>query len=54
MLTTRYRQTRKIVGEWRRRSQSRRELALLGRAERRELDHRYNVSAEAAKWFWQA
>lgn len=53
MLTTTYLQARKIVGEWRRRSQSRLELAMLSHAERRDLVQRFDLNAEADKWFWQ-
>jgi uncharacterized protein YjiS (DUF1127 family) len=54
MLTTRYWQTRKTIGEWRRRARSRRELALLSHAERHDLAYRYDINAETNKWFWQA
>lgn len=54
MLTTTFKQTRTIIGEWRRRSRSRRELATLGAAERHDLAHRFDVTAEMHKRFWQA
>jgi uncharacterized protein YjiS (DUF1127 family) len=54
MLTTTFKQTRKIIGEWRRRSRSRRELAMLASAERHDLAYRFDVTAEMHKRFWQA
>jgi uncharacterized protein YjiS (DUF1127 family) len=54
MLTTTFKQTREIIGEWRRRSRSRRELAMLGSAERNDLAYRFDVTAEMHKRFWQA
>jgi uncharacterized protein YjiS (DUF1127 family) len=54
MLTTTFRQTREIIGEWRRRSRSRRELAALGRGERHDLGVRFDLNAEMQKPFWQA
>lgn len=54
MLTTSYRHTRKIIGEWRRRARSRRELALLGAAERLDLGYHFDVNAEMSKPFWEA
>jgi len=54
MLTTTFKQTREIIGEWRRRSRSRRELAELGGAERHDLSYRFDLNAEMHKHFWQA
>ena len=54
MLTTTFRETRSIIGEWRRRVRSRRELAMLGRFERDDLSYRFDVDAEIHKPFWQA
>ena len=54
MLTTTFRQTREIIGEWRRRSRSRRELTMLGQAERHDLASRFDLSAKFHKSFWQA
>jgi uncharacterized protein YjiS (DUF1127 family) len=54
MLTTTFNQTRQIIGEWRRRTRSRRELAMLGVGERHDLDCRFDVNAEMHKRFWQA
>lgn len=54
MLTATFKQTRKIIGEWRRRSRSRRELVMLASAERHDLAYRFDVTAEMHKRFWQA
>lgn len=54
MLTKTFRQTREIIGEWRRRSRSRRELIMLGAAERHDLGVRFDLNAEIHKPFWQA
>jgi uncharacterized protein YjiS (DUF1127 family) len=54
MLTTIFRQTREIIGEWRHRARSRRELAMLGELVRRDLACRLNVQAELCKPFWRA
>jgi len=54
MLTTTFNQTRQIIGEWRRRTRSRRELAMLGVGERHDLDCRFDINAEMHKRFWQA
>jgi uncharacterized protein YjiS (DUF1127 family) len=54
MLTTTFRQTRKVIGEWRRRTRSRRELAMLGELDRHDLGYRFDVQAELHKPFWQA
>jgi uncharacterized protein YjiS (DUF1127 family) len=39
---------------WRRRSRSRRELAMLGPIERRDLGCRLDLNGEMHKPFWQA
>lgn len=54
MLTTTFRQTREIIGEWRRRARSRRELAMLGQVDRHDLSYRFDLNAEMRKPFWQA
>jgi uncharacterized protein YjiS (DUF1127 family) len=54
MLPTTFKQTREIIGEWRRRSRSRRELAMLGAVERLELGYRFDLNAEVHKRFWEA
>jgi len=54
MLTTTFRQTREIIGEWWRRSRSRRELAMLGDVDRHDLAYRFDVITEMHKPFWQA
>jgi uncharacterized protein YjiS (DUF1127 family) len=54
MLTTTFRQTREILGEWRRRARSRRELAMLGDFDRNDLACRFDLKAEMRKPFWQA
>ena len=54
MLTMTFRQTREIIGEWRRRSRTRRELAMLGELDRHDLAYRFDVNAEMHKPFWQA
>lgn len=54
MLTPTFRQTRNIVGEWRRRAWSRRELVMLGEFERHDLGYRFDLNAEMHKRFWQA
>jgi uncharacterized protein YjiS (DUF1127 family) len=54
MLTITFQQTREIIGEWRRRSRSRRELAKLGVSERHDLSDRFDLSAEMHKRFWEA
>jgi uncharacterized protein YjiS (DUF1127 family) len=53
MLTT-LRNTRKIISEWRRRTRSRHELAMLGERGRRDLAWRFDVQSEMCKPFWQA
>jgi uncharacterized protein YjiS (DUF1127 family) len=53
MLTT-IRQTREIIGEWQRRARSRRELAMLGDVDRRDLGYPFDLKAEIRKPFWQA
>jgi uncharacterized protein YjiS (DUF1127 family) len=40
--------------EWRRRVQSRRELAMLSELERKDLGYRDRIAAEIAKPFWRA
>jgi uncharacterized protein YjiS (DUF1127 family) len=40
--------------EWRRRGQSRRELAMLSELERKDLGYRDHIAAEIAKPFWRA
>ncbi len=40
--------------EWRRRGQSRRELAMLSELERKDLGYRDRIQAELAKPFWRA
>ena len=54
MLSTTFRQTREIIGEWRRRARSRRELAMLGQFDRHDLACRFDLNAELHKPFWQA
>jgi uncharacterized protein YjiS (DUF1127 family) len=54
MLTTTFRQTREIIGEWRRRARSRRELAMLGELDRRDMGYPFDLKAEIHKPFWQA
>jgi uncharacterized protein YjiS (DUF1127 family) len=54
MLTTTFRQTREIIGEWRRRARSRHELAMLGEHGRRDLACRFDVQSEIRKPFWRA
>ena len=54
MLTTTFRQTREIIGEWRRRARSRRELATLGDVDRHDLRYWFDLNAEMRKPFWQA
>jgi uncharacterized protein YjiS (DUF1127 family) len=54
MLTKTFRQTREIIGEWRLRARSRRELAMLGEIDRHDLGCRFDVRAEVHKPFWQA
>ncbi len=54
MLTKPYWQAHTIVSEWRRRSRSRRELAVLDHAERNDLVRRFDLIGEANTWFWQA
>lgn len=54
MVTTTFMRTRAIIGEWRRRSRSRRELAMLEQAERHDLAFRFDLNAEMHKPFWQA
>jgi uncharacterized protein YjiS (DUF1127 family) len=53
MLTTTFRQTCDVIREWRRRSWSRRELAMLSEFERNDLSYRFDVNAEIHKPFWQ-
>lgn len=43
-----------IIREWRRRAQSRRELAMLSELERKDLGYRDRIAAEIAKPFWRA
>ncbi len=52
MLTTTFRQTREIIGEWRRRTRSRHELAMLGELGQRDLACRFDVKSEIHKPFW--
>jgi hypothetical protein len=54
MLTTTFRQTREVIGECRRRARSRRELAMLGEVDRRDLGYPFDLRAEMRKPFWQA
>jgi uncharacterized protein YjiS (DUF1127 family) len=54
MLTRTFRQTRKMIGEWRLRARSRRELAMLGEVDRHDLGYRFDVQSEIHKPFWQA
>ncbi len=54
MLTTTFRQTREIIGEWRRRTRSRHELAMLGELGQRDLACRFDVKSEIHKPFWRA
>jgi uncharacterized protein YjiS (DUF1127 family) len=54
MLTRTFRQTREIIGEWRLRAHSRRELAMLGEMDRHDLGYRCDVQAEIRKPFWRA
>jgi uncharacterized protein YjiS (DUF1127 family) len=54
MLTKTFRQTREIIGEWRLRARSRRELAMLGEIDRHDLGCRFDLHAELGKPFWQA
>jgi uncharacterized protein YjiS (DUF1127 family) len=54
MLTRTFRQTRAIIGEWRRRAHSRRELAMLGEFDRRDLGYPFELKAEIHKSFWRA
>jgi uncharacterized protein YjiS (DUF1127 family) len=53
MLTT-FRQARKIVGEWQRRTRSRHESAMLGALGRRDLACHFDVQSEIQKPFWWA
>jgi uncharacterized protein YjiS (DUF1127 family) len=43
MLTTTFRQTREIIGEWRRRARSRCELAMLGEIDRRDMGYPFDL-----------
>jgi uncharacterized protein YjiS (DUF1127 family) len=54
MLTTTFRHTRKIIGEWRLRARSRHELAMLGELGQRDLACRFDVQSEIHKPFWRA
>lgn len=54
ILTTTFRQTREMIGEWRRRARSRRELAMLCGGDRQDLACRFDLNAEILKPFWQA
>jgi uncharacterized protein YjiS (DUF1127 family) len=45
---------RTVFKEWRRRSRSRRELAVLGGCERHDLSCRFDIHSEMRKPFWQA
>lgn len=54
MLTTTFRQTREAIGEWRRRARSRRELAMLGEVDQRDLGYPFDLKAEVRKPFWRA
>jgi uncharacterized protein YjiS (DUF1127 family) len=54
MMTTTFRHTREIIGEWRRRARSRRELAMLGEVALHDLPCRFEAHAEMSKPFWQA
>lgn len=54
MLSTTFHQTRNIIREWRFRTRSRRELAMLGAFDRHDLGYRFDLSAETRKHFWQA
>jgi uncharacterized protein YjiS (DUF1127 family) len=54
MLTKTFRQTREIIGEWRLRARSRRELAMLGELDRRDLGYPFDLKAEMHEPFWQA
>jgi uncharacterized protein YjiS (DUF1127 family) len=54
MLTRTFRQTRQIIGEWRHRTRSRHELAMLGELGRRDLACRFDVQSEIHKPFWRA
>jgi uncharacterized protein YjiS (DUF1127 family) len=53
MLTTTFRQTREMIGEWRRRTRSRHELEMLGELGRRDLARRFDVQSEIHKPFWR-
>jgi len=54
MLTTTFRHSRKLIGEWRRRARDRRELAMLGELDRRDLGYPCDLHAEVSKPFWRA
>ena len=54
MLTTTFQQTRKVIGEWRRRARERRDLAMLSELDRHDLACRFDMQAEIRKPFWQA
>jgi uncharacterized protein YjiS (DUF1127 family) len=54
MLTKTFRQTREMIGEWRLRARSRRELAMLGEIDRHDLAYRFDVQTEVQKPFWRA
>jgi uncharacterized protein YjiS (DUF1127 family) len=54
MLTTTFRQTRNMIGEWWQRARSRRELAMLSEVDRRDFGCRFDVTTEIHKPFWQA
>jgi uncharacterized protein YjiS (DUF1127 family) len=54
MLTTTFRQTRRMISEWRCRARERRELAMLGGLDRHDLARRFDLHAEMRKPFWQA
>jgi uncharacterized protein YjiS (DUF1127 family) len=54
MLTTTFRRTREIIGEWRLRARSRQELSKLGEVDRHDLSCRFDLQAEMRKPFWQA
>jgi uncharacterized protein YjiS (DUF1127 family) len=53
MLITTFRQTREVIGEWRRRARSRRELAMLGEIVRHDLACRHDLNVEIRKPFWR-
>ena len=42
-----------LIGEWRRRSHSRHQLAMMSERERKDIGYRHDIEAEIAKPFWR-